>query len=51
MKARAHVVRDRGRENAVQAQPDESFNKLMNGKENGQRGEEQFAAVLDFSEG
>ena len=44
---RAHVVGDCGRENAIEAEPDESFDELMNREQYGQGGEENFAAVSD----
>ena len=43
---RAHIVGHRGRENAIQSQPDESLDELMNGEQRGQRREKQFAPVL-----
>ena len=46
-----HVVGDGGREVAVEAEPDEALNELMDGKEGGEGGEEEFAAMLDLGEG
>jgi hypothetical protein len=39
-----------GREDAVEAEPDEALHELMQGEERGQRGEEQLAAMLDARE-
>jgi hypothetical protein len=47
---RAHVVGDLGRENTVEAEPDEAFDELMNGEESGEGGEEEFALVFDARE-
>jgi hypothetical protein len=44
-------VRGGGREGAVEAQPDEALDELMDGEERGQRGEEQLAAMLHLGEG
>src|ERR1700733_3711956 len=53
---RAHVVGDRRRENTIEAEPDESLDELMNGEQDSQRGEKEFAAVLhpgqcDYADG
>ena len=45
---RAHIVGDGGRELAIEAEPNESFNELMDGEEDGERCEKQFAAALDL---
>jgi hypothetical protein len=36
---------------AVEAEPDEALNELVDGEEAGHGGEEEFAALLDFVEG
>lgn len=46
----AHVVGDIGREDAVESEPDETFNELMNGEKCGERGEEEFAALFHAGE-
>ena len=46
----AHVVGDGGGEDAVEAEPDEAFDELMDGEKCGECGEEEFAAVLHAGE-
>ena len=41
---------DFGREDAVESEPDEAFDELMDGEKRGERGEEEFAAVLHAGE-
>ena len=47
---RAHVEHGRGRDVAVEAEPDEAFNELVDREERGERGEEELAAVLDLGQ-
>jgi hypothetical protein len=39
------------RENAIEAEPHEALDELMNGEEYRQRREEEFAAMFHFGEG
>lgn len=47
----AHIVGNGWREASVQSEPDKSLNELMDGEEQGQRCEKQFAPMLDPCEG